>query len=109
MDVYNFSAIQQQATLTAQEILQQALESKKYSPGKATEWIDTITSRCIEALRGLSPNFKYVVSVIIVQKAGAGLHYDCVTHWDSKADGSTTVKFENETMICFCAVLGIAL
>jgi len=108
-DIYEFPPIQDSARNIAQEIITQVLESKKYAPGKVPEWIDSITSRCIERLKELSPNFKYVVSAIIVQKVGAGIHYDCVTHWDMKTDGSVTTRFENDTLLCFCAVLGIAL
>eukprot|EP01041_Mallomonas_annulata_P006108 gene6108-12367_t len=97
-EIFDFPAIQESANTIAQEVLAANMESKKYTPGKVPEWIETITTQCIERLRELSPNFKYVVSCIIVQKLGAGIHYDCVTHWDPKTDGSTTARFENDSM-----------
>ena len=29
--------------------------------------------------------------------------------WDTKTDGSVTVKFENQTMTCVTSVLGLAI
>ena len=108
-DIFDFPVLQESATATAQEVLASVMESKKYTPSKVPEWIESITSILVEKLRELSPNFKYVVSCTIVQKVGAGFHYDCVTHWDPKTDAHLTAKFENETMICLCTVFGIAL
>jgi hypothetical protein len=50
-----------------------------------------------------------IVSVIILQKTGAGLHYDCASHWDTKTDGAVTSKFENDTIVAIITVFAIAL
>jgi dynein light chain Tctex-type 1 len=50
-----------------------------------------------------------VVNCLILQKAGAGLHYNCVTHWDAKHDSSVTVKFENDSLSCIVTIFGIAI
>jgi hypothetical protein len=50
-----------------------------------------------------------VVNCFIQQKAGAGLHSNCVTHWDAKHDSSVTVKFENDHLTCVVMVFGISI
>ena len=81
----------------------------QYAHGKVTEWVDKIGTRSVDQLKELNPNFKYVVTTLIMQKRGSGLHYETVAHWDGKTDGSVVVNFENDTIKCFCTVLGIAI
>lgn len=85
------------------------LEGKKYVPSKVPEWVDAINNEIVEETKKASPNFKYVVNCIIQQKAGAGLHYNCVTHWDAKHDCSVTVKFENDNLTCVVMIFGISI
>jgi dynein light chain Tctex-type 1 len=85
------------------------LESKRYAPTKVQEWMDAINTTCIDRLKELSPNFKFVSSCIIMQKLGTGLHYDCAAHWDVKTDGCLTTKFENDTIVAILTVFGIAI
>jgi len=38
------------------------------------EWIELINTTCIQTLTNMSPNFKYIVNSMIMQKVGCGLH-----------------------------------
>ena len=62
-----------------------------------------------EACQHLLLFFLQVVNCLIQQKVGAGLHYDCVTHWDSKHDSAITVKFENDNLTCIVMIFGISI
>jgi len=42
-------------------------------------------------------------------QVGAGLHYESVAHWDAKSDAAVVARYENETMVCLCTVVGVAL
>lgn len=77
--------------------------------GKMQEWMEAINAGCLNRLQELSPNFKFISSTIILQKTGAGLHYDCASHWDIKTDGVVTSKFENDTIIGINTVFVLAL
>lgn len=44
-----------------------------------------------------------------MQSTGCGVHMESLTHWDPKTDGSVTIKYENESLVCICTVMGIAL
>ena len=50
-----------------------------------------------------------IVSSFIIQKVGAGVHYESVSHWNAQTDGAITTKYENDSMICLCSVFGIAI
>lgn len=106
---YEFPQLSEIATSTALDIMFKVLESKKYAPGKTTEWADQIGNGIIEKMRPIAPYFKYLVTSFIIEKVGAGIHYESVSHWDPKTDGSVTAKFENDSIICLCTVVGVAI
>lgn len=87
----------------------QVLESKKYTPSKTAEWTDAIGNRIIDQMRGIAPNFKYIVSICIVQKVGAGLHCETISYWDAKTDGMVQTKYENESLTCLCTIIGVSI
>jgi hypothetical protein len=89
--------------------MKSAIGENKYVHGKVTEWVDSIGSTSVEQLKQLNPNFKFVVSTLIVQNVGSGMHFESVAHWDPKSDGSVAVSYENDDVKCFCTVLGIAM
>lgn len=109
MEIVCYNELQEDISIKIQTITSQILEGKRYSPSKVGEWIDMINNQIIELLKKLSPNFKYLSNCIIHQKTGAGLHYNCISHWDSKHDGVTTIKYENDSLTCIVVVFGLSL
>jgi dynein light chain Tctex-type 1 len=109
-DQFEFPPLSKSVHNIVYDVTSSVLEGRQYQAGKTSEWIESIGSTVLNQLKGnVSPNFKYIVSTIIVQKIGAGLHYESSALWDATTDGSVTVKFENETMICICTVVGVAI
>lgn len=108
-DQFEFPQLSELATSTALDVMFKVLESKKYAPAKTAEWADQIGNGIIEKMRLAAPYFKYLVTSFIIEKVGAGMHYESVSHWDPKTDGSITAKFENDSMICLCTVVGVAI
>jgi hypothetical protein len=108
-DQFDFPPLCETAHNVAVDVIASVLEGKKYSPGKATEWIDAIGNGIVGQLREISPNFKYLVSTVISQKIGAGLHCESAAYWDATTDGSITAKYETDTITCLCTVTGIAI
>jgi dynein light chain Tctex-type 1 len=108
-EVFEFQQISKEVTTTAVEVMSQTLESKRYIANKTGEWIDSIGSNLVTQLRELSPNFKYIVSTVILQKTGAGWHSEVLACWDANTDGAITSKFESDSLICICTVIGVAL
>lgn len=108
-DSYEFTPLAEITTKVALEAMQNTLESKVYNAAKSSDYVEVIGSVIVERMKGISPNFKYVVSTFIIEKVGAGVHYESVSHWDAKTDGAITTKYENDTMICLCSVFGLAI
>ena len=74
-------------------IIKQALQGTfsadtVYDPEKVNAWTNTMVEQSLRGLQGQSKPFKYVVTAIIVQKNGAGLHTAAGTFWDGKRDGA---------------------
>merc|ERR1712117_30529 len=68
-----------------------------------------IKESCLASLTKLQKPFKYIVTCVIMQKNGAGLHTASSCYWDNSTDGSCTVRWENKTMYCIVSVFGLAI
>eukprot|EP01035_Chromulina_nebulosa_P009762 gene9762-13170_t len=97
-NVYDFPELVDLAQTTATDLMTQTLGNEEYTPNKCPDWIHNICESVIEKMRIASPNFKYLVSCIIVQKVGAGLHYESVAHWDAKSDAAVVARFDSPSM-----------
>lgn len=106
---FEFNKLKEDVSSKADELLKTVLESSKYSSAKTTEWIDKIGSQMITSLCTTSPNFKYIVSTVILQKVGAGFHSEVTSYWDHTTDGVVLSKFENESLICLCTIICVAI
>jgi dynein light chain Tctex-type 1 len=106
---FEFSAISSNANQIAADMMRKHLDGKLYVPAKTSEWVDAIGNSIIEQMRTVSPNFKFIVSTVIVQKMGAGMHSSSTSFWDAKTDGMITTKYENDSLTCLCTVIGCSL
>lgn len=91
------------------ECLDDTLSSKEYNPDMVSMWTDECLQNCIRRLTALQKPFKYIVTCLILQKTGAGLHTAASCYWDSSTDGSRTVRWESKTMYCISTVFGLAM
>jgi hypothetical protein len=107
--IFEFQQLKERASAIADGVLKSVLDSKKYSAGKTAEWIEKIGATLIGDLKNLSPNFKFIVSTIIIQNTGAGHHSSVSSLWDANTDGGLLAKFDNESLSCICTVIGVAI
>uniref|UniRef100_A0A7S2JTZ8 Dynein light chain n=1 Tax=Haptolina brevifila TaxID=156173 RepID=A0A7S2JTZ8_9EUKA len=91
------------------ESVEGVLQNATYSHSKVPNW----TSMCIEStlkkLKDLNKPFKYVVTAVIMQKNGAGLHTATSCFWDNTTDGSATLRWESKSMYCLVTVFGMSI
>jgi dynein light chain Tctex-type 1 len=73
------------------------------------QWTNDVVETCVKRLAGLNKPFKYVVTCVIMQRNGAGLHTAASCFWDNDTDGSRTVRWENKSMYCVVTAFGLAL
>lgn len=80
-----------------------------YQHNKVNQWTSNVVEQCLNQLTKLGKPFKYIVTCVIMQKNGAGLHTASSCFWDNGTDGSCTVRWENKTMYCIVSVFGLAI
>mmetsp|Transcript_10270 Transcript_10270/g.33123 ORF Transcript_10270/g.33123 Transcript_10270/m.33123 type:complete len:103 (+) Transcript_10270:71-379(+) len=73
------------------------------------QWTSNVVENCLKKLTDFNKPFKYVVTTIIMQRNGAGLHTASSCFWDNTTDGSRTVKWENKSIYCITTVFGLAI
>jgi dynein light chain Tctex-type 1 len=109
MSMFNFKEMGEDVNTLTMSTIQTVVGDSKYAHSKVGEWTVAIGNKVTETLREMNPNFKYIVSTLVVQKLGAGLHLETLCSWDTKTDGSVTVCFDNDHLTCICTVLGLAI
>ncbi|TPP61224.1 Dynein molecular motor protein light chain, partial [Fasciola gigantica] len=89
--------------------IESTVGTSTYSHNKVQQWTSSVIEQCLNHLTKLGKPFKYVVTCVIMQKSGAGLHTASSCYWDSATDGSCTVKWENKSMYFIVTVFGLAI
>ena len=54
------------------------------------QWTNGVVESCLASLTKLQKPFKYIVTCVIMQKNGAGLHTASSCYWDNSTDGEET-------------------
>jgi len=91
------------------ESIETVIGGNTYSGSKVNEWTAAVVEAVLSSLSKLGKAFKYIVTCVIMQKNGAGLHTASSCYWDNNTDGSCTVRWENKTMYVIVSVYGLAL
>ncbi|KAG8148033.1 hypothetical protein E2320_001379, partial [Naja naja] len=91
------------------EAIEGTIGGNAYLHSKVNQWTTTVVEQILSHLTKLGKPFKYVVTCVIMQKNGAGLHTANSCFWDNAADGACTVRWENKTMYCIVSAFGLAI
>merc|ERR1712212_1225568 len=91
------------------ESIENTIGGNGYAHPKVSQWTNAVVESCLASLTKLQKPFKYIVTCVIMQKNGAGLHTASSCYWDNSTDGSCTVRWENKTMYCIVSVFGLAI
>lgn len=59
-----------------------------FDPERVSAWTNAVLEQVLKGLQAMGKNYKYIISAIILQKNGAGLHTAAGVYWDSKKDGA---------------------
>jgi len=92
-----------------QSAVEATLAQATYEHEKVPQWTSDVIEGVMKKLTGLQKPFKYIVSCIIMQKNGAGLHTASSCFWDNQTDGSCTVRQEYKSMYCIVTVFGLGI
>lgn len=91
------------------ESVESAIGGNAYQHNKVNQWTTNVVEQTLSQLTKLGKPFKYIVTCVIMQKNGAGLHTASSCFWDNSTDGSCTVRWENKTMYCIVSAFGLAI
>ncbi|XP_043573314.1 dynein light chain Tctex-type 1 isoform X1 [Chiloscyllium plagiosum] len=91
------------------EAVENTIGGNAYQHNKVNQWTSAVVEQCLNQLTKLAKPFKYIVTCVIMQKNGAGLHTASSCFWDNSVDGSCTVRWENKTMYCIVSIFGLGV
>ncbi|XP_063708401.1 dynein light chain Tctex-type [Culicoides brevitarsis] len=91
------------------EAIENTIGGNVYQHDKVNNWTGAVVENCLNVLTKLQKPYKYIVTCMIMQKNGAGLHTASSCFWNNETDGSCTVRWENKTMYCIVSVFGLAI
>jgi len=83
------------------------LRAETYDAKKVQGWSADLVEHVLKFLQDLNKPFKYVVTCLIMEKNGAGLHTASTCYWDKETDGSVTVQWDNLTMTAIVTVFAL--
>uniref|UniRef100_G3W1Z8 Dynein light chain Tctex-type 1 n=1 Tax=Sarcophilus harrisii TaxID=9305 RepID=G3W1Z8_SARHA len=89
--------------------IESAIGGNAYQHSKVNQWTTNVVEQTLSQLTKLGKPFKYIVTCVIMQKNGAGLHTASSCFWDNTSDGSCTVRWENKTMYCIVSAFGLSI
>lgn len=91
------------------ECVESAIGVNAYQHNKINQWTTNIIEQCLKKLTSLGKPYKYIVSSVMLQKTGAGLHTASSCYWDTENDGSCTLRWENKTMYVIMSVFALKI
>lgn len=94
---------------TIKSAIGSVLSDTMYTSKKVNDWSNNIIASALKGLQSLNRPFKYALTVIVMQKNGAGLTSATSTYWDTGKDGLCKVTWENNSMHCIVTVYGVSV
>uniref|UniRef100_A0A8D1DHA7 Dynein light chain Tctex-type 1 n=1 Tax=Sus scrofa TaxID=9823 RepID=A0A8D1DHA7_PIG len=76
------------------EAIESAIGGNAYQHSKVNQWTTNVVEQTLSQLTKLGKPFKYIVTCVIMQKNGAGLHTASSCFWDSSTDGTGSPRCE---------------
>ncbi|KAJ1446191.1 Tctex-1 [Pelagophyceae sp. CCMP2097] len=107
--VVDFGLIREKAETALLTACKRHLDGKSYDVKYQTQWSDAVTQTAVDALVELSPNFKFVVSCLLLELRESQVHSECVASWDPKTDGSVHAEWKNASMLCILHAFASAI
>eukprot|EP00884_Botryococcus_braunii_P004048 jgi/Botrbrau1/13644/Bobra.0373s0018.1 len=89
------------------QCVEAVLQGTQFDDKKVDQWTVDCIDTCMKRLSSLGLSYKYVITCLIMQKTGAGLHTATSALWNASTDGTRTVRWENKTMYCILTAFGL--
>ena len=82
-------------------------QNTQFDPKQVPTWTTLIIDEVLKNLDAPNKPFKYIVTCIIMQRNGAGLHTASTCYWDTKTDGSASVRWDNAQIHAIVTVFAL--
>lgn len=88
--------------------MQSVIGEEKYDLEKISGWCTEISTKVIEHLQEILPQYRFGLNIVIAQKRG-NLHSHSSCYCNQKTDGSRSAQYSNETIHAITCVYGFSL
>ncbi|KAI1301296.1 Dynein light chain Tctex-type 1 [Halotydeus destructor] len=102
---FNSDEVQQSVKMVVEKLL----GGNTFQQSKVNQWSNSIVEETLSYLTKQAKAFKYIVTSVIMQKNGAGLHTTASCYWDNTTDGSCIIRWENKNIHCIVQVFAVAI
>ena len=108
LEVKKFSEVSKQVEDVCDTYIQKNFQGKKYDSKSAQTWAnkgaEEIIKHCQEQV---SSDYKFMCTLIVLQKAEAGFHMAASCFWETRNDGNFNKKYEFDEFYVICNFFGI--
>ena len=109
-DVVLFEQIQPNVAYLIENVARKHLEGRAYDVKYHARWTDAITQDVLDQCRALSPNFKWMISCLIVQKKDrTAIFSESVAYFDQQMDGYAAYEYSGSKCLCVVHVFSAAI
>ncbi|RWS08601.1 dynein light chain Tctex-type 1-like protein [Dinothrombium tinctorium] len=102
----------------AQETIESVIANNVFVHSKVNQWVNTITEQQTLTVLHLTASIKIrvfidrfndLVTCLILQKIGAGLHTSSACIWDTSTDRNCIIRWENKNMHCIVEIFALSI
>ncbi|KAI8097853.1 Tctex-1 [Gilbertella persicaria] len=97
----------EEVTAIIKEIIENTLGDAEYSHAKVATWSSNIIEGCLNKLKSMNSNYKYVVTCVILQNKGTGFYTGSSVYWDNQNDGSASYRHESRSLYALVNVFAL--
>eukprot|EP01134_Creolimax_fragrantissima_P001108 CFRG1108T1 len=97
-----------QLTKIILETIDSVIDNGAYSSSRTGEWSKGISEKTIRKLEGFL-GYKFIADTLITQKGFSGVHTAHTSFWDEANDGCTTVRWENNRVVCIVKLFFLSI
>ncbi|KAI9473758.1 MAG: Tctex-1 [Benjaminiella poitrasii] len=99
----------EETSALVKEIVEETLADSEYSHSKVAQWNSTIIETCLNKLKNINKNYKYVVTCVILQNKGAGFYASSSVYWDNQNDGNASYRYESKSLYTIVNVFALKI
>lgn len=103
------SFVAEEVSSIVKDTVDSTLGSMTYQASRVKQLTETVIDEVLKKLVAQRKPYKYLVSCVIMQRTGAGLHMACSAYWDTTTDGVAIARWENRSMYCVVTVFGLSI